>query len=168
MPTGCKEFFLGVATERYLARIRNGISVWVWTAKEESLFEDHLGPGPASLIGPWIFFTIHLKSQTDLVGKDNGYLCRSDLCRAGVAQREGTRPEQMWTDQNHPLEFLTKFLSATEALNLLRARTVTFGICQTIWPGKFHSRSRTFAISDASLSLRDIVVNRDRYVVLKY
>jgi hypothetical protein len=36
------------------------------------------------------------------------------------------------------------------------------------WPGKFLFRNRTFAISDASISLRDIVVNRDRYVVLRY
>jgi hypothetical protein len=36
------------------------------------------------------------------------------------------------------------------------------------WSGKFLFRNRTFAVSDASMSLRDIVVNRHRYVVLRY
>jgi hypothetical protein len=42
-----------------------------------------------------------------------------------IGSAEGTRPEQMWTDQNHLVEFFTKFLSATGALNLIRARMVT-------------------------------------------
>jgi hypothetical protein len=36
------------------------------------------------------------------------------------------------------------------------------------WPGKFLFRNRTSAVSDASKSLCDIIVNRDRYVVLRY
>ena len=60
---------------------------------------------------------IHVKSQTDLVGKRDGYLCRSRSLSHRVGSAVGTRREQMWTDQNHLVEFFTKFLSATGTLN---------------------------------------------------
>ena len=37
-----------------------------------------------------------------------------------------------------------------------------------VMPGKFLFRNRTSAVSVASISVRDIVVNRNRYVVLRY
>jgi hypothetical protein len=37
----------------------------------------------------------------------------------------GTRPEQIWTDQDRLVEFITKFLSATGTLNLIQARRVS-------------------------------------------
>ena len=101
--------------------MRNGISVWVSTAKE-SLFEDHLGQGPTSVVVRGDVLAIHVKSQTDLVGKRDDYLCRSQSLSHRVGSAEGTRREQMWTDQNHLVECFTKFPSATGTLNLIQAR----------------------------------------------
>jgi hypothetical protein len=66
-PKVSNKFLRGVAVKHCSARIKNGVSVYGWTAKD-SLFEDHLGPGPAS--SPVDFLAIHSKSQTDLVGKE--------------------------------------------------------------------------------------------------
>jgi hypothetical protein len=85
VPAGCKKLLLGVAVQHYLARIRNGISVWVWIAKE-SLLDDHLGPGPTIVLGDTL--VVHAKSQTQLARKGNGYLCisRSLSHRFGSAE----------------------------------------------------------------------------------
>jgi hypothetical protein len=64
---------------------------------------------------------IHVKSQTDLVGKRDAYLCRSRSLSHRIGSAEGTRPEQMWTDQNQ----LVEAYCASERhwnLNLIQAR----------------------------------------------
>jgi hypothetical protein len=89
------------------ARIRNGISVWVWTAKERPFDRGSSGTGTGEF--DWLvdFLAIHSKSQTDLVGKGTVTYADPDLCGTGSA--EGTRPEQMCTDQNHLAASLLNF-----------------------------------------------------------
>jgi hypothetical protein len=58
VPAGCKIFFLGVAVERYLARIRNGRSVRVWTAKEEPI-RGSSGTGTGEFDWPVDILAIH-------------------------------------------------------------------------------------------------------------
>jgi hypothetical protein len=83
---------------------------------------------------------IHSKSQTDLVGKDDGYLCRSGSLSCRISSAEGTRPEQMSTDQNHLVEFCTEFLKRRWSTKLAPDAHGNFiGICQTAGPGLANS-----------------------------
>jgi len=89
------------------------------------------GTGTGEFDWPVDLLAIHSKSQTDLVGKGDSYLCRSRSLSHRHSLTEGTRPQPMWTDQNYRCgqikttwQRLTKFPSATGTLNLLQARTV--------------------------------------------
>ena len=79
---------------------------------------------------------IHVKSQTDLVGKGNGYLLSRSLSHR-VGSAEGTRPEQMWTDQNYLIESY-RASERHRNLNFIQAvDRIVIGICQMTSPRKF-------------------------------
>src|ERR1700688_5131504 len=94
-----------------------------WTAKDNLEARIHLGPGPASSIGPWDNRTIRSKSQTDLVGKETVTYADSDLCPTKLAQREGLARSQCGQIKT-TWQRLTTFPSAVGALNLIQARRV--------------------------------------------
>jgi hypothetical protein len=79
--------------KHYSARIRNGVSVYFWTAKV-SLIRRSSATGTCEFDWPVDNLAIHSKSQTDLVGKEDSYLADRDLCPTGLAQRKGLTRSQ--------------------------------------------------------------------------
>jgi hypothetical protein len=86
---------------------------------------------------------IQSKSQTDLVGTEDSYLCTYDLCRHKIGSADGTRPQPMPTDQNYLAAsyFISERHWSTELDP--RAQGALIGICQITSPGKCLQKPHT-------------------------